>query len=263
MSVLLEEMTWEEAREAAAADRAVIVPIGAIEQHGPHLPLGTDAFQVEGIARRAAERAGAVVGPALRCGLSANHADFVGTIVLEPSTFLALIGDVVASLALHGFRRILLLNGHGGNDAAVEVAGAQLRQRLPGLGIGWAHAVRLVDWRARASESGIVYHADEGETSLMLAVRPELVRTERARREMTDAFSSYYHTYYADDAPLRGLVSYGLPPTRELSGSGVMGDPTFASCEKGEQVLEESVATLVRVLRDLAARPVVTRNGTT
>ncbi len=260
MSVRLEEITWMEAADMLGRnpDLVVVLPVGSTEQHGPHLPLGTDSINVDHLCAKAAEREGGVlVAPCIRYGVSHNHIDFQGTVTLEPETLISVALDVIRSLYRHGFRRFLIVNGHGGNNDTLDVAAIKARKEMGDAVIGHTYAGALAHkGSTEVSESGIHYHADEGETSKTLALRPDLVRLDKAKREVTPFFESYYRRYYASGGGMTGMVSYGLPPTIRLSASGIMGDASLATREKGERIVESYLENLVAVLRDVKAMEV-------
>ena len=112
---LLAEMSWEEVKEYLARDDRVILPLGSTEEHGRHLGLGTDSIEAEAIARGAGEATGVIVAPTLNYGMALMQMAFPGTIALRPTTLIAVLDDVFRSLYRHGFRRVLIVNGHGGN----------------------------------------------------------------------------------------------------------------------------------------------------
>ncbi|MBM3301170.1 MAG: creatininase family protein, partial [Deltaproteobacteria bacterium] len=192
ISLRLEELTWQEAKACLEKNDLIILPIASVEQHGPALPLGTDSFNAAAVAQLAAEKTGVLVAPTVMFGVSHNHIDFCGTMTLRPDTLIAVIMDLVKSLHHHGFKRILLLNGHGGNNATIDVAAIQLRIILKNVLIGHAY-IGTLDGGAmhQYSTSGIVYHADEGETSVALSLWPKLVKMTRAVRTVTPTFQSY------------------------------------------------------------------------
>ncbi len=261
-TVLLAEMTWQDAKRAATEGSVVIIPFGSIEQHGHHLPLATDSINVAHVAGLAAKEAGALVAPCQVFGASHNHLDFAGTMSLEPETLIAITQDLVASLYHHGFRRILLINGHGGNNATVDVGAVKARKRFPDALIGHSYTGALGRDARQYWRSGFVYHADEGETARLMATRPDLVEMARAVRDVTPVFDTYYRRYYdtnnsSDPESLTGLVGYGLPPTQVLSPSGTMGDASLADIEAGRQAVASIVRNLVRVLEDLKAREIL------
>jgi creatinine amidohydrolase len=176
-------MRWNESTRgelsAALPEAVVVLPIGATEQHGPHLATGTDALLASEIVERAVVRAEAgrsfVVAPALSYGASDHHLPFGGTLSLSVETLLAVLLDVGRSIAAGGGRRLLIVNGHGGNQGVCHAAGAAISTRY---GVAVAH---IDYWALLDGDPGVPGHAGEFETSLMLAVRPELVRDRQPR----------------------------------------------------------------------------------
>lgn len=253
--IALEQLTWPEVEEFKRTSDVVLIPVGSTEQHGHHLPLGTDSINVDWMCQEAAKREPALVTPCIRFGVSHNHIDFVGTLTLEPETLIAVVMDMIRSLHHHDFTRVLIVNGHGGNNATLDVAAIKARKAFPNMIIGHAYSAALgKQGYKEVAESGIVYHADEGETSKSLVVSPELVDMEKATEGLEPVFTNYYQRYYkASDDPdsMYGLVSYGLPSTAALTQTGVMGDATVASKEKGEVIAEAAVTALVSVIQDI------------
>ena len=187
MLTLFAELTREEARERAA-DSLAVVPTASIEQHGPHLAVVTDTLLVTTVARRSAEAtdASVVVTPTVCYGNSHHHRPHPGVLSLQSDVFLATTRDVIEGLSLSGYRRILLLNGHGGNTAANQVAAqdAVNRYGLPGK----VHAAPYWDVARAALVAGglenerLPGHAGHFETAMVMAIRPELVRQDGAGR---------------------------------------------------------------------------------
>src|SRR5690625_1268246 len=252
----LEHLTWPEAREVAQkADSVVLIPVGATEQHGPHMPLGTDSINVNWICVQAARKANALVAPCIRFGVSDNHMDFHGTITLAPDTLIAVMCDVVSSLHHHGFRRFLFVNGHGGNNATLDVAAIKLRAMFPEALIGNTYSAALARTASEAvSDSGIIYHAEEMETSKSLFLTPELVDMTKSVPGREPEFMRYYHRYYegtGDPDDVSRLVSYGLPPTSTLTKTGIMGDPETSTAEKGRIIAESAEQQLCLAIEDL------------
>lgn len=252
MSVRLAELSSRALREAIDGGAVVVVPVGATEQHGAHLPLETDWRLCSEVAERACVRAQeegvpALVTPAVWVGYSPHHMDFPGTVTLDASTFLALVGQISRSLWHHGARKILLLNGHGGNANLLRSAVQQLRFEH-GVRVAaasyWDFALpAIAQWRA--SGPGGINHACELETSLMLAVRPDLVDAGEAR----DA------TWLPASGFLSGDLALGAPVTvawsfSELSDEGPLGDPTVASAERGAELLAAIVDRMTAFLRE-------------
>jgi creatinine amidohydrolase len=126
--ILLTEMTWSEVKDALKKTDTVLIPVGSTEQHGPHLPLGTDTLIACKITEEVAKEVNAVVAPPIAIGFSTEHLDFPGTITMIPKTLMSLIRDTCRSLISHGFKKIIIVNGHGGNTGLIEAATRELKQ---------------------------------------------------------------------------------------------------------------------------------------
>ena len=239
------------------ATTGVIYPFGTLEQHGSHLPLGTDRILTEEIARRAATRVGnVVVAPAIPYGCSEHHLGFSGTHAIGLRTLAAIVGDLLRSARISGFRWALLLNGHGGNRGVLETAAAEAAAEARESGereleIAICHYWALIDRDVVASERrgglGSMSHACEFETSLMLEIDDGLVGA-------VDEGSDFVH----DDPLLRGDL-FGPPRVARAgrwieleSTGGVRGRPSLASAEAGEKLLESAVVGVAELLARLA-----------
>ncbi len=245
-------LTYTEVERLDRRRSVVLIPTGSIEQHGPHLPLDTDAFLATEVAlasARLARRVGPVlVTPTASCGSSEHHMAFPGTLTVQPTTFTQQIEDMCGSLVRHGFNRLLVVNGHGGNSALL----AALVQRLGFDWDGrfaflnyWDAASEIVE-RIRESPPGGMGHAGEFETSLMLHLRPEQVRTERIQREIVQPL---YKSHSLDLLMKGPLVAHWK--THELSRSGVMGAPDLADAEKGSQLFDACVQGIAGMIEEL------------
>ena len=181
--MLWEELSWPEIEEYREKGSVVVVPCGSMEQHGRQLPVNTDSAIVFEIAKRAAGKVpGTLVAPLVCIGLSPHHLDFPGTISLSLETYTAVIGDVCRSIARHGFRKIALVNGHGGNQAILQAVALSLRHELP-VGLLVLSYWNLIAQEAaaiRESELGGIAHSCEMETSIQLHLHPEQVNMEKA-----------------------------------------------------------------------------------
>jgi len=234
--MLLAEKTWRDVAAYLERDDRIIVPVGSTEQHGLRAVLGTDHLVPAGIAREAGRRAGVLVAPALAYGMSLHHMAFPGTISLRPSTLLQVTCDLLASLARHGFRRVLLLNGHGGNTASLQAGVAEANDLHTALRIKvrcwWELAgVRAVlDEAFGDKEDG---HGTPGETSLTMALHPGIVSNEVVPvREVVGPEVWPNYLVWAEHYP---------------DGSGGA-DVNLASEEWGHKLLE---AAVVAVLEEL------------
>jgi creatinine amidohydrolase len=250
MSVEWASLKATELRVLAERDAVVILPVAAIEQHGPHLPVMVDTLLCAEIAVRAARKAGErqplVVAPTVWSGLSEHHMPFGGTFTLDFPTFHAVLRCLCGCLERHGFKRVLLLNGHGGNDFALKVVVEQLAHELT-LTLATATYWHLaVDALAKILErQDNVRHACEAETSMVLALRPELVDSLRFEEARTAE----------ERGGPAGAFRWRSFPARTRSGA--IGDPTAASAEKGERLLEaaaDAVAALI-MNREFWAEP--------
>lgn len=232
-------------RELAARDAIVLLPIASTEQHGPHLPTGVDDILCSAVCRRTAEMLSpdvhAVVAPCVWSGLAEHHVPFGGTFTLRLRTLHLLLEDLCQSILRAGFRRILLVNGHGGNISGLASLAVELTRDL-GVPIAtttyFAEASDVI--RDVLEKQPDVMHACEGETSMMMALEPELVNTSVLGEAHGPAFD-----IMASLAPtLRRFRTFA-----ELTPSGVMGDARTASAEKGAAIFEASAQRLAQRLR--------------
>ena len=253
--VRLSDYTWQEVESLLDSDPVAIIPVGAFEQHGYHLPLKVDAHMVGHVCEAAAERASrrhqTVVTPTVWTGYSPHHMDFPGTISLDDKVFSAVVGQIAHSLARHGFRRIAILNGHGGNANLLKNLVQTLRYDH-GISAAtasyWDFALKeLAEWRR--SEPGGIMHACEMETSLMLATAPNLVQMDKAADVQLDR-SKYFASDLLSGGPVAAAASF-----KELSTSGVIGAPTLADQTRGQELLDSIVARVAQFLEDFAGWP--------
>lgn len=234
--VLWEELTWEEI--AALVDGGMdmaILPVGATEQHGPHLHVGMDTTAAVAVAHGASARTGIPVLPAIPVGCSLGHTTrWPGTLSLRPETLTRVVCDIAWWLEAAGIRRLLLLNGHVTNWAPLRCALENVRHDLPGMRV----ALRSI-WdispavHAAYHEDAANFHANRAETALVMAVRPDLVRLDRAIDE-PDRAADRFFAYTVD---------------RETP-TGTVGAPTLATPEEGRALLERCVEDLAAQLRD-------------
>lgn len=231
--MLIEELTMPRFVDGLQTTRTVVIPFGATEEHGPHLPLGTDTFQAADVCRRLAERRPLFVAPAIPYGVCRSTGSHPGTISLTTETLRALVFDLVRAFYRQGFRRIVLLSGHAGgtHNAAILDAGERLLEELPGVRIAVATEYAL----ACEAGKGLIEtpgdcHAGEIETSRMLATRPHLVNgTAPAERSSFPEFIL-----------VRDKCRYWP--------GGVGGDPGKASVEKGQRLETLVVEALGRLV---------------
>lgn len=250
-----EEMTWPEIG-ALDRDRTIVVlPVGSVEQHGHHMPTGTDTYLANAVSQAAADSLpDVVVLPSPWYGLSAHHMHFPGSITLAADTMIAMVSDIVASVVSHGFRRIVVVNGHGGNGGTIDVLASTLGHRFYGKAriatLTYFLLARDGITAIRESKIGGMGHACEFETSLMLQVRSDLVHPERAVTKYPDPGSRYLSTDLVNGGMVRTFLAFD-----DLSETGTFGDPRLASREKGEKFLALSTAALADFLRDFSTWP--------
>jgi creatinine amidohydrolase/Fe(II)-dependent formamide hydrolase-like protein len=245
-SPLLGELTWPEAKKRFEEVDVALLPVGSVEQHGPHLPLDVDAFDAQHLALKVAEACTdpkPLVLPLIPYGVSYHHEDFSGTITISPDTLSQLVYEIGMSAARHGITKLVIINGHGGNSPALHFA-AQMIDRD-------AHIFTCVDTGETSdpdiealAETPNDVHAGEIETSTTLAVRPELVRLKSARK-----FIPRFSSRYLDFTSKRSVGWYAR--VAKISPSGVLGDPTKASPEKGKKMWDLMVKNLVELVEDI------------
>jgi creatinine amidohydrolase len=241
------ESSWPDIAEALSAtssgEHVGLVPVGAIEQHGPHLPTATDTIIASTLCDRAAAASGALVLPPISLGVSYGHGTVLpGTLSMSPDLLVGIVHSYIRWAAVSGLRRLLFINSHFGNTATLGVATDTVRLCAPQVRVG------VVDWwsidpdvTAEVTADGTDIHANAAETSLMLAIAPHLVRSER----IADA----------DDADRTSdlVFRYTAPA---LSRNGVTGRPSLADAALGERLLDHVVSAIAeRVRRGRTEQP--------
>jgi creatinine amidohydrolase len=241
----LADHTTTTARDRLAEADVALLPTGATEQHGPALPLSTDFRAAETVAGRI-DRADTVRLPTIPVGVSDHHRQFHGTLSVTPETFEDYVGETVASLADHGVRKVVLVNGHGGNSDALRRAARRLRRQEVAFAVPWDWWSNLDDLTSELFGEGGVGHADATETSMVYAVAEDLVREEKLAEAEAGAAESWGKSIHG------GEVGFD---TTDFSESGAVGRPTEASREAGERLLRSASDDLDALLDWLAERP--------
>ena len=233
--------TWEECRDYLAEYPNAILPMGATEQHGPHLPQNTDTLLAEATAQRVAEQTRGLLLPALAVGYSWSWRDYPGTLSFSCDTLQAVVKDLASSLERSGCQSLLILHGHGANPNPVKYALRELSDvlELRVLQVFYPHLNQLRKEVESEMWGGGNFHAEEVETSMMLYLHPDLVRMDRALREYPDSAIEY------DMSAL---------PMGVLSQSGVFGDATVATRAKGERFLHLWVERVVELWEEFLGR---------
>lgn len=244
------DLTGPDIGDVLTADSIVMVPLGAVEQHGPHLPLGTDLIVAEAVARATIENHGdehdAWMLPPLGFTKSNEHAWSPGTIWLSAQTLLSVLDDIGRCIATTPARRVLFLNGHGGNSALLQVANRELRVRH-GLKTFLAHPHMPADQggSSAAGELGMGIHGGTDETSVMLHLRPDLVDMSKAVRRVPEKLAQNKHVRFGGSVPFGWLSNDFFP-------EGHIGDPTGATSDLGAAMFATAVNTLGEVLGEVS-----------
>jgi creatinine amidohydrolase len=258
---------WQELTTAdfAALDgerTIALLPVAAVEQHGPHLPVAVDAAICAALVERLVARAPAalplLVLPLLPIGVSPEHADFPGTLTLSAETMLRVLGEVGDSVAAAGVRRLVFLNSHGGQPQLLDLAVQGLRRRHRMLAVA-ANAWRF--WRAQEffpeAELRHGIHGGAVETSILLHIRPDLVRRDALRKfaSLTEQLEGVFNrlTPY-------GRVGFGWQ-TQDLNTEGACGDATLARAEHGAALLDQAAAALIELLEEVGRLPLDVMRG--
>lgn len=254
MSRLLTDLPQPVVDEMLTEESVVVQPIGALEQHGPHLPLNTDLVIPEMIGARAVERAVAAgvdawLLPPIAASKSDEHHHYGGTIWMEASTIWNTLVDVGRSIAATKARTLVFLNGHGGNSALLQVVNREIRRRYGlrtfSMGSGTQRAAAGIG--GEPDELGMGIHAGHSETSVMLALRPDLVDMSRAVRNVPEHIADF------DTIGFNGFpVAFGWMAD-DFGEIGVIGDATGANAAYGEQLVEEGTAFVAKALGEISA----------
>lgn len=244
-------LTAEDVERLDKERAAVVVVIGAIEQHGPHLPTGTDLALGASMLTLALERLDPSVQlwvlPPLAYGRSVEHDRFAGTVTLSQETLSAVIHDIASSVARSGFRRLVLFNSHGGNVSVLETVARDARRRTGLMVFPFSmFRIGLTYPPVSAAEAAWGTHAGEWETSMMLALTPELVDMERA------AAAQGYATFAREPehVGLLGPIPFAWS-TDDVSATGAIGDPRAATVERGREIVELSVEKIALALEEI------------
>ena len=247
VKVFIDEMTRAEFKEMLPQVGVAVVPVGSTEQHGPHLPMGTDMASVLYVARRAAERLHprvVVTPPPVMVGISAQHMGYPGTLTLSPETFMNAVFEVCKSLRRHGIKSVIILNGHGGNAPANLLVGQRIRDELAmkvaALSYWDLLPQRVVDEMseekrgAPTGHGGIPGHAGEFETSMAMVIHPNLIRTDLIPK-------------YTGTVP--EYLEYMILNIEEKRRDGVNLDPSLAALEKGKILLNVIIDELEKYFK--------------
>lgn len=236
-----QELSWVRAGEALAHTDTALVPVGAVEAYGPHLPLGSDGLVALHVANRLAARVHAVVTPLIPIGCSQSLMSFPGTLSVESSSLKAYLTDICKSLVFHGIKRIVFINGHAGNVALIgEICREFIANGVPCAQVDWWRAVYKAASEFTDTGDVAVGHAGEVCTSVVMAARLDLVDMERATKEKArPGLAGAYPEVMQYDIPYRAITA-----------SAMTGDATTATVDKGERMIEKCVDRVESFLRE-------------
>lgn len=244
---MLTKMTWEEVQEALNTVKLAIVPIGAHEQHGPHMVESCDAVLATNFAEKLAERLhpDVLVTPTMNMGASHHHLNFPGTISLEPETIIAIMRDIIRSLKRHGLDKFLFLNSHGGNQSILAVAATKLAEELD-VDVYFAKSTASAkDAMKEHVHSPLFGHSCEREVSEALYLAPELVRKDLLDKGDIQKGVGRWEKLRPGH-PVQGFYRY-----EEMTANGCLGDGTQASEAIGRQIVEEALEKLTKAIKEL------------
>ena len=249
-------LTWEEMNKAIQMEKVVILPTGATEQHGPHLPLDVDVFLCESVCLEVGKRAPdkVLVLPPVPYGLNLHHIDFPGTIHIEPEVFIAFCLNVTKSVAYHGFKKIMLVNGHGSNTPLVDLVARKTVLGTESLCSAVNYFQLALPAFETVRETEVMAHADEFETSLYLYLAPDRVRMDRAVSG-DDVTGEYVSSDSVPKNPVRFNDYWG-----RWTQKGVHGDPRAATPEKGEVIFQAAVTALIDAVTEWRDWPTAPRS---
>lgn len=253
MSNYLQTNSWEEAKQLIEKSKGVaIIPIGSIEQHGPHLPLGTDSYVAITLAEDAAEKTDAIIVPPLWFGWSPHHMVLPGTITIRPEVLIDITYDIISSLVQHGINKIILLNGHRIVNVVWMQLAAERAQRNLDVTVKIYDPAYMSKDIVEKLGFGEVGHAEEVETSHMMYRYSEMVHLDKAK----DNPIKPQELYSVDPAYVHDTLCYvpsSMAHARQnaLIAGGVTGEPTKADAQRGKEYHEHLVNNLIKVIKIL------------
>jgi len=257
-ALILQEMSWFDVQEYVKTSDMVIIPIGSTEQHGPHMPLGTDYFEAFGMCKKISERAEIVVAPVLLAGYSVYHSGFPGTLSLKPETMEQVLFETAEMLMKYGFRRFMFFNYHGGNNVVQQSILHRINHTTEAVAI----AIGIGSPIQKSGDGEFFdWHAGKGETSIMLYLKPELVKMERIEQPQitfTPKVQEIYNIAKQNELLFSVAGLYlGVPvetkkggASHELSSNGIwsFSDVKSASKEIGKKTVDRMVDAAVKFI---------------
>lgn len=263
MTNVFGKMKWPDINQAVTENRVVVIPAGTLEDHGLHLPVDTDVVIAEEICKRltGGMPMETILFPPIIFGYSPHHIDGPGVITIRWDTFIESTTQILSSLGYHGFRKILIVNGHGSNVPVLDIATRQANVQNPDMQCAftsWWGLKQVQQEVEKFRESDWTGHACELETSAYLAIDPESVDMSKCRQDFNPNLTKHFwsdlvgqtpeNTDFANQISLKEYWS-------TLCETGTMGDPSSSTAEKGEKMISAAVSEIHEVINELRARP--------
>ena len=260
--ILYDEMSWPEIKDVVEQGRIPLIPIGSTEQHGPHLPTKTDALLVYEVCKAVAEKVPdtAVVMPPVNYGYNEHHLDFPATVHIDHETLIRFMIDIGKSLAYHGFKRMIIVNGHGSNHALMEIAARRITLETKAICASLSYfSIAPEAFKLLKGESS---HACDLETSMMLYLSPESVDMSKAVRDWSFQKSKFIK-YGVEPggtsfATAGGNVQF-MDWWSRMSKTGIIGDPTKADAKRGKEMFEIFVDKIAEFVTEFRTRRILPR----
>lgn len=249
-------LTWAEMNDAIAMQKVILLPTGSTEQHGRHLPLDVDVFLAESVCLEVGRRAPdkVLVLPPISYGLNLHHIDFPGTIHIEPEVFIAFCLNITKSVAYHGFKKILLVNGHGSNTPLIDLVARKTVLETQSLCAAVTYIWLAIEAFNQVKDTAVLAHADEFETSLYLHLAPERVQMDKAGHG-DDVSGKYMSSDSMYTYPVRFNDYWG-----RWTDLGVHGDARTATAEKGKVIFEAAVGAMLNIVDEWQTWPIAERS---
>jgi creatinine amidohydrolase len=247
---ILAKMTWQEAEALLKKTDIAIIPVGATEQHGPALPLDTDAFQAERFAHAVAEKlwpkVKTIVTPLVSYGVSPHHMPFAGTITIQPETLINMIVDIGTSLAKHGVKKLVIMNSHGGNSSSLDIALRKLFEK--GLWCARLEWWKIVSDLVKETFKPPHFHADDMETSVAWALGQRVLKDKRVDELGREPIPGFIRAAMFAKAP-NILPAFDMT---DFTDSGTIGYATNANPERGKRVVAAAIERMTAFIAKAA-----------
>jgi len=257
------DMTWEEFRDAVDEKTVIVIPLGSMELEGTHLPLGVDTIVADGVAERLGGLENIFIAPSLPIGYSKWFTQFPGTISLEHDTLTSVLHEYSMSLVRHRVKRLVFLNGHRGNNSSVEVVARTLTHDHQ-VRVGMINIFKLANDLITGGDlisEGKFTHGGEIMTALIMALKPEAVVTSKIRPDSVQSpeGTAFQVKNSLGETAFQGSIQMVYQDTRDVTGTGIMGDPTGATAEKGEKLLNMITDYVRDYLMEFQKLPITAR----